>query len=103
MAIVEQPPRTLELPPARVAAPRQTLGVFRRPTAMTGWKSWAFTIDHKKIGLMYGFTAMAFFVAGGTEARLIRLQLILPNGTLLSVATYNEMFNMHDTAMIVLF
>ena len=43
MAIVEQPPRTLELPPAGVVAPRQTLGVFRRPSATTGWTTLAIT------------------------------------------------------------
>src|SRR5438034_8908972 len=103
MAIIEQPPRTLELPPASVAAPRQTLGVFRRPSAVTGWKSWVFTVDHKKIGLMYGFTAMTFFLAGGVEALLIRLQLARPNGTILSAGSYNEMFTMHGTTMIFLF
>src|SRR5215212_8824543 len=103
MAIIEQPPRNLELPPANVVTPRQTLGAFRRPTANTGWKSWAFTIDHKKIGIMYGFTAMVFFVLGGSEALLIRLQLARPNGTILSAGTYNEMFTMHGTTMIFLF
>ena len=103
MAIIEQPPRNLELPPAGVVAPRQAMGVFRRPTATTGWKSWIFTIDHKKIGLMYGFTAMVFFVVGGCEALLIRLQLARPNGTILSAGTYNEMFTMHGTTMIFLF
>src|SRR3954468_23589712 len=103
MAIIEQPPRNLELPPAGVVAPRQALGAFRRPTATTGWKSWIFTIDHKKIGLMYGFTAMAFFVVGGSEALLIRLQLARPNGSILSAGTYNELFTMHGTTMIFLF
>src|SRR6478736_3728792 len=103
MAIVEQPPRNLELPPASVVAPRQALGAFRRPTATTGWKSWIFTIDHKKIGMMYGFTAMAFFVVGGCEALLIRLQLARPNGTILGAETYNELFTMHGTTMVFLF
>src|SRR6476661_645817 len=103
MAIIEQPPRNLELPPASGVAPRQSFGAFRRPTMTTGWKSWIFTIDHKKIGLMYGFTAMVFFVVGGCEALLIRLQLARPNGTILSAGTYNEMFTMHGTTMIFLF
>ena len=103
MAIIEQPPRQLELAPAGVVAPRQTLGVFRRPTATTGWKSWLFTVDHKKIGIMYGVAAMVFFVVGGVEALLIRLQLAQPNGTILSAGTYNEMFTMHGTTMVFLF
>ena len=81
MAIIEQPPRQLELAPAGRGHARETLGVFRRPTATTGWKSWLFTVDHKKIGIMYGAAAMVFFVVGGIEALLIRLQLAQPNGT----------------------
>jgi cytochrome c oxidase subunit 1 len=103
MAIIEQPPRQLELAPANVAAPRQTLGVFQRPTAETGWKSWFFTVDHKKIGIMYGTAALVFFVIGGVEALLIRLQLARPNGTILSAGAYNEMFTMHGTTMVFLF
>jgi cytochrome c oxidase subunit 1 len=103
MAIIEQPPRQLELAPAGVATPRETLGVFRRPMMETGWKSWLFTVDHKKIGIMYGAAAMLFFVVGGIEALLIRLQLAQPNGTVLSAAAYNEMFTMHGTTMVFLF
>ena len=103
MAIIEQPPRQLELAPAAVATPRQTLGVFQRPTAETGWKSWFFTVDHKKIGILYGLAALVFFVVGGVEALLIRLQLARPNGTILSAGAYNEMFTMHGTTMIFFF
>ena len=73
------------------------------PTVTTGWKSWLFTVDHKKIGIMYGVSAMVFFVVGGIEALLIRLQLARPNGTILSAGTYNEMFTMHGTTMVFLF
>ena len=51
---------------------------------------------------MYGVTAMVFFVVGGVEALLIRLQLAAPNGTILSAGTYNQMFTMHGTTMIFL-
>jgi cytochrome c oxidase subunit 1 len=103
MAIIEQPPRQLELAPAGVAAPRETFGVFKRPTVTTGWKSWLFTVDHKKIGIMYGTAALVFFVVGGIEALLIRLQLAQPDGTILSAGAYNEMFTMHGTTMVFLF
>ena len=82
----------------------------RRPTACsaarsrrTGWKSWVFTIDHKKLGIMYGATAMFFFLVGGLEALLIRAQLAGQNGTILSADKYNQMFTMHATTMIFLF
>jgi cytochrome c oxidase subunit 1 len=103
MAIIEQPTPALPAAPGGLVAPSQTQGVFRRPVSATGWKSWVFTIDHKKIGIMYGAVALAFFVLGGCEALLIRLQLARPNGNVLSAQTYNEMFTMHATTMIFLF
>ena len=70
---------TLELrsgdPTNALVTPTAALGIFRRPLATTGWKSWVFTVDHKKLGIMYGAVAMFFFLLGGCEALLIRLQL----------------------------
>ena len=93
MAIIERPTDTPavvspDTAPA-VATPATSYGVFRRPVETTGWKSWLFTIDHKKLGIMYGVVAMAFFVIGGIEALLIRLQLAGPDGTVLSADAYN--------------
>jgi cytochrome c oxidase subunit 1 len=82
--------------------PRAGVGLLRRPKATTGFWSWFTTIDHKKIGLMYGVTAMAFFVIGGVEALLLRLQLATPNGTLLTASQYNQLFTMHGTTMVFL-
>ena len=78
-------------------------GYLRRPVESTGWRSWAFTVDHKKIGIMYGVVAMFFFAVGGIEAGLIRLQLAGPDGTILSADKYNQMFTMHATTMVFLF
>ena len=66
MAIVEQPStsveaRELEAGP-RHASPDEALGVFKRPQGDTGWRSWLFTVDHKKIGIMYGAAALFFFL-----------------------------------------
>ena len=80
------------------AAPRRSL--FSRPLATTGWKSWFTTVDHKKIGIMYGATSLAFFVVGGLEALLIRMQLAGPEGTLLTADQYNQVFTMHGLTMI---
>src|ERR1700751_4159223 len=82
-------------------APPRPLAL-RRPTATTGFWSWLTTIHHKKIGILYGGTALLFFVAGGVEALLIRLQLAGPNGTVLTAAQYNTMFTMHGTTMLFL-
>jgi cytochrome c oxidase subunit I len=69
----------------------------------TGWTSWVTTTDHKKIGIMYLVLTFGFFVLGGVEALMIRLQLGAPNNTLLTPQTYNELFTMHGTTMIFLF
>ena len=104
MAIIERPiPATTTGPPAPIVTPTTSLGVFRRPVSATGWRSWLFTVDHKKLGIMYGVTAMVFFVVGGIEALLIRAQLAGPNGTILSADVYNQMFTMHATTMVFLF
>ncbi len=100
MALIERPAPALI--PA-VATPSSSYGVFRRPVETTGWKSWLFTIDHKKLGIMYGVAALFFFLVGGAEALLIRAQLAGPNGTILSADKYNQMFTMHATTMVFLF
>ena len=76
--------------------------VLRRPKATTGAWSWFTTVEHKKIGIMYGAAALLFFVVGGIEALLIRLQLFQPNGSVLTASQYNELFTMHGTTMVFL-
>src|SRR3989304_1956600 len=77
-------------------------GALRRPTATTGWWGWITTVDHKKIGILYGITAFAFFLIGGSEALLIRIQLAQPNQAILSPPVYNEIFTMHGITMVFL-
>ena len=102
MAIIERPTETPEfIAPAPTAS--GNYGYLRRPVETEGWRSWAFTVDHKKIGIMYGAVAMFFFIVGGLEAGLIRLQLAGPDGTILSADKYNQMFTMHATTMVFLF
>jgi cytochrome c oxidase subunit 1 len=64
--------------------------------------SWITTVDHKRIGILYGATAFLFFLLGGIEALFIRLQLAGPNKTLVDPDTYNQLFTMHGTTMIFL-
>ena len=64
--------------------------------------SWLTTVDHKRIGVMYGLTAFAFFLMGGVEALLLRMQLSSPNSTVLDPDQYNRIFTMHGTTMIFL-
>ena len=68
----------------------------------TGLWSWLTTVDHKRIGILYGTTAFLFFLMGGIEALIIRIQLGSPNNTLVSPEVYNQLFTMHGTTMIFL-
>jgi cytochrome c oxidase subunit 1 len=68
----------------------------------TGVWSWITTVDHKRIGILYGVSAFAFFLIGGLEALLIRIQLGSANNTFLSPEAYNQLFTMHGTTMIFL-
>ncbi|HVL93069.1 MAG TPA: cytochrome c oxidase subunit I [Acidimicrobiales bacterium] len=77
-------------------------GLLRRPTDPKGVWSWITTVDHKRIGILYGVTAFVFFLLGGIEALLIRLQLAKPNGEVLSAEAYNQLFTMHGTTMVFL-
>jgi cytochrome c oxidase subunit I len=70
---------------------------------MRPWVDWVTTTDHKKIGIMYLVLTFAFFGVGGVEALLIRLQLAVPDNTLLDFKTYNELITMHGTTMVFLF
>jgi cytochrome c oxidase subunit 1 len=81
--------------------PLLTTNTVERP--LTGWRAWVFTTDHKKIGLMYIVASLMFFVLGGTEALLIRLQLGTPDNTLLDPHTYNSILTMHGVTMVFLF
>ena len=67
-----------------------------------GVMSWLKTVDHKRIGVLYLVTALFFFLVGGLEALMIRIQLQGPNGTFVSAETYNQLFTMHGTTMIFL-
>jgi cytochrome c oxidase subunit 1 len=64
--------------------------------------SWLTTVDHKRIGLLYLYTALVFFLIGGLEAELLRIQLQGPNRQFVSAEMYNQLFTMHGTTMIFL-
>jgi cytochrome c oxidase subunit I len=72
-----------------VSVTRAPARPFARPRSEHGFWSWVSTVDHKRIGILYGVTAFVFFVVGGVEALLIRAQLATPNGELLTADEYN--------------
>jgi len=81
----------------RVQAPRNYLN------AEYGWKSWLFTLDHKRIALLYMISITFFFMIGGFFAVLMRIHLIEPQGALVQPETYNKLFTLHGVIMIFFF
>jgi cytochrome c oxidase subunit 1 len=102
MAIVERPTAPLELTTGAETTTARPMGAFTRPSSTSGWASWLTTVDHKRIGIMYGASALFFFALGGFEAVLIRLQLAAPGQKLYSADLYNQLFTMHGVTMIFL-
>ncbi|HEX2155216.1 MAG TPA: cytochrome c oxidase subunit I [Acidimicrobiia bacterium] len=82
---------------------RPATTIFRKPRSETGLWSWITTVDHKRIGILYGYAAFIFFVLGGVEALLLRLHLAQANSEFLTAGAYNSLFTMHGTTMIFLF
>lgn len=72
-------------------------------TSPRGWKSWALTLDHKRIGIMYLCVFILMFLIGGIFGLLIRTELVKPTNWLLSNQQYNEVFTIHGVVMIFLF
>src|SRR3954470_5501749 len=87
--------------PSQIARPEVALHGLRRPPR--GWLRWLTTTDHKKIGIMYLFATFLFFILGGVEALIMRLQLAQPSNTLVNAETYNGLVTMHGTTMVFLF
>lgn len=83
-------------------APAAQPKLLSHPHAKYGLWSWLTTVDHKRIGFLYGVFALFFFLVGGAEALLIRAQLMFPNNDVLTAQQYNTMFTMHGTTMIFL-
>ena len=76
--------------------------VLRRPTTYAGLRSWLVTVDHKRIGIMYGVTAFVFFLIGGVQALVMRMQLASSDLAIVSPELYNQLFTMHALTMIFL-
>jgi cytochrome c oxidase subunit 1 len=83
----------------------QTLALPRKNYLNEGYgvKSWLLTTDHKRIALLYLVSVTFFFFIGGFFAVLIRLNLLTPQGTLVSAETYNRLFTMHGITMVFFF
>ncbi|HEX8834807.1 MAG TPA: cbb3-type cytochrome c oxidase subunit I, partial [Abditibacteriaceae bacterium] len=66
-------------------------------------RSWLFTLDHKRIAILYLISITLFFMIGGAAATMVRLNLVTPAGNLLKAETYNKMFTLHGVIMVFFF
>jgi cytochrome c oxidase subunit 1 len=94
---------TTDTPPvdvqvAQKAAPREDY-----LNCSSGFMSWAGTLDHKRIGIMYLVGVSLAFLSGGLFALLVRLHLWEPEGLLFSNQDYNQIFTLHGAFMVFLF
>lgn len=72
-------------------------------TVSHGINSWLFTLDHKRIGIMYLIGVMAAFAAGGLIALLFRAELATHDQMFMSEQFYNRMFTLHGALMVFVF
>ena len=82
-----------------VATSRGFLDEARYP----GLFGWIFSTDHKRIGLLYLWSIVAFFIVGVLLGLLLRLELFSPGETIVTAQTYNALFTLHGVVMIFLF
>jgi len=75
---------------------------FLAPTGR-GLFGWIFSTDHKRIGLLYMYAVLLFFLVGIALGVAIRLELIAPGETIVSAQAYNTLFTLHGVIMIFLF
>lgn len=68
----------------------------------SGLINWLVTVDHKRIGIMYMISIIAFFILGGVFAGLFRLELWSPEPGFITQDTYNRFFTLHGVIMVFL-
>ncbi|WP_298407820.1 cytochrome c oxidase subunit I [uncultured Chloroflexus sp.] len=82
----------------------QTSYIHDRSRTFAEWlKSWLLTVDHKRIAILYLLSINFFFLLGGLAATLVRVELITPQGDLMSSDVYNRAFTLHGIIMVFFF
>ena len=94
MAVVAPPPTVSEETVERLDR------IWESRPGLLGWLT---TTDHKRIGLLYFWTTLALFGAGGVEALIMRTQLAEPNSHVVGPGTYDQLLTMHGVTMIFFF
>ena len=93
---------SIPAPGARSYKPSQTYAENNYLNYNHGFLSWAMTLDHKRIGVMYLVSILSMFLLGGIFAILMRTELIAPGRTIMEPDTYNEYFTLHGVIMTFL-
>jgi len=90
---------------ATVGYPKQLFGTPETHylNCSHGWKSWAFTLDHKRIGIMYTVGVTVALLLAGVFALVLRSHLWYFDGGLLTNHQYNQMFTLHGAVMVFSF
>jgi cytochrome c oxidase subunit 1 len=90
-----------------VTAPPVEMGKAKEPVNYLNWtygiQSWLLTTDHKRIAILYMISIAFFFLLGGVAATLVRVDLLTPQGDLLSSDNYNKSFTLHGVIMVFFF
>jgi cytochrome c oxidase subunit I len=86
-----------------IAAPRVVLAPKNYLTEERTLKSWLLTTDHKRIGLLYLYSIIVYFTIAAIAAALMRMELITPEGDMVTSETYNKLFTIHGTLMVWFF
>ena len=73
------------------------------PPGLTGIRSWLLTHDHKRLGLMYMWAILFWFVLAMFLGLLLRTELMSQGRTIMSAEAYNSMFTLHGVIMVFLF
>jgi cytochrome c oxidase subunit 1 len=69
----------------------------------TGLRSWLTTTDHKRIGLLYLYTILVFFAIASVAIAIVRIELLTPEGDVVTADTYNRLFTIHGVVMVWFF
>ena len=88
---------------ATTALPQNTYLHDTSPTVWDWIRSWFFTVDHKRIAILYLLSINFFFLLGGLAASAVRLELVTPQGDLMSSDMYNRAFTLHGVIMVFFF
>jgi cytochrome c oxidase subunit 1 len=88
---------TVVFAPAEVHRPKNYL------TEETTLWSWLTTTDHKRIAILYAISITFFFFIGGIAIGIVRLELMTPDGGLVSADVYNRLFSLHGIVMVWFF